>query len=153
MANREDMSLDWDSSLTKEDVESANQLLPDGEYYFRVIKFEKARFNGSAKMQPSPMAKVTIEVSFPDEMQNVWTENLILNKICIWKAHQFFQACGLIGHGYEGVLPWGRILGASGRAKVSTRTYDGKDGEKKKANQVDRWLPPEAEDTGKEEEY
>ncbi len=153
MANREDMALDWDSGITKEDVESVNQHLPDGDYYFKVIKFEKARFNGSAKMQPSPMARVTIEVSSPDGLQNVWTENLILNKICIWKVHQFFQACGLIEHGFEGVLPWGKILGSSGRAKVSTREYDGKDGEKKKTNQVDKWLPPETEDAEDKEDY
>ncbi len=157
MANKEDIALDWDSALTSEDIAPMNQHLPDGEYYFKVVKFEKARFNGSAKMAPSPMAKITIEVSTPDdeELQNTWTENLILNRKMIWKTHDFFVSCGLIQRGFEGVLPWSKVLGSGGRAKVTTRSYE-KDGEKKDANQVDKWLPPEEEPaeeaSGKQEE-
>lgn len=58
MNNMPDAALDWDSEVTNEQREFV--LLPAGDYLFTVQSFERARYEGSAKLPPCSMAKLTI---------------------------------------------------------------------------------------------
>ncbi len=55
MNNMPDAALDWDSEVTNEQREFV--LLPAGDYLFTVQSFERARYEGSAKLPPCSMAK------------------------------------------------------------------------------------------------
>lgn len=57
MNNMPDAALDWDSEVTNEQREFV--LLPAGNYLFTVQSFERARYEGSAKLPPCSMAKLT----------------------------------------------------------------------------------------------
>ena len=50
MNNMPDAALDWDSEVTNEQREFV--LLPAGDYLFTVQSFERARYEGSAKLPP-----------------------------------------------------------------------------------------------------
>ena len=52
-----DRALGWDDEFTN--VSQDFVLLPEGEYYFEVTGMERARFEGSAKLPPCSMAKLT----------------------------------------------------------------------------------------------
>ena len=58
--NNEGYELNWDSAIEKDSPEYI--LLPEGDYDFTVTKFERARFEGSAKLPPCSMAKLSITV-------------------------------------------------------------------------------------------
>ena len=55
-----DRALSWDDEFTNEQQEFV--LLPEGDYAFEVTGMERARFEGSAKLPPCSMAKLTLKV-------------------------------------------------------------------------------------------
>ena len=55
--NTTDRALDWDDEVSNEQPEFV--LLPEGEYAFEVTELERARYEGSAKLPPCKMAKLT----------------------------------------------------------------------------------------------
>ncbi len=115
--------LDWDSQIEKENEFT---LLPEGEYPFRVVKFERSSFSGSDKMPSCKMAVLTLEVGDSNQSAIV-TERLYLHTKAEWKLSQFFLAIGQKKHGEPLVPNWNAVQGASGRCKVAVRTYNGKD--------------------------
>ena len=58
--NTTDRALSWDDEFTNEQQEFV--LLPEGEYAFEVTGMERARFEGSAKLPPCSMAKLTLKI-------------------------------------------------------------------------------------------
>ena len=57
--NNTNTAMDWDSTIEND---STFTLLPEGVYPFTVTGFERARHNGSAKLDPCPKAVLTIEI-------------------------------------------------------------------------------------------
>ena len=55
-----DRALNWDDEFTNEQQEFV--LLPEGDYAFEVTGMERARFEGSAKLPPCSMAKLTLKI-------------------------------------------------------------------------------------------
>ena len=55
-----DHELSWDDSISRE---STFELLPEGDYNFRVLKFERGRHPGSDKLPPCNKAILTVEVT------------------------------------------------------------------------------------------
>ena len=55
-----DRALGWDDEFTN--ISQDFVLLPEGEYYFEVTGMERARFEGSAKLPPCSMAKLTLKI-------------------------------------------------------------------------------------------
>ena len=60
MNNTADRALGWDDEFTNEQQEYT--LLPEGDYAFEVTAMERARFEGSAKLPPCSMAKLTLKI-------------------------------------------------------------------------------------------
>ena len=58
--NTTDRALSWDDEFTNEQQEFV--LLPEGDYAFEVTGMERARFEGSAKLPPCSMAKLTLKI-------------------------------------------------------------------------------------------
>ena len=77
MNNMPDAALDWDSEVTNEQREFV--LLPAGDYLFTVQSFERARYEGSAKLPPCSMAKLTITIHGGDKGETTVTHRLYLH--------------------------------------------------------------------------
>ena len=131
--------LDWDEAI--ELNPSTFVLLPEGEYDFKVIKFERQRHTGSAKLPPCPKAAITVEISGVNGTTQI-THNLFLHT----KTQGLLSAFAIsIGQGKQGdvvKLDWSKVLGATGRAKVTVRKYTKKDGTEAETNEVKQFLPP-----------
>lgn len=131
--------LDWDEAI--ELNPSTFVLLPEGEYDFKVIKFERQRHTGSAKLPPCPKAAITVEVSGVNGTTQI-THNLFLHT----KTQGLLSAFAIsIGQGKQGdvvKLDWSKVLGATGRAKVTVRKYTKKDGTEAETNDIKEFLPP-----------
>ena len=113
----------WDSEIEKE---NEFVFLPDGEYDFRVVALERQRFEGSEKMGPCPLAKLTLEVDAPVGTATI-NDRLLLNSKMEWKLSSFFGAIGQKKHGERLKMDWGKVIGSVGRAKIGHRTYNGRD--------------------------
>ena len=121
-----DGALDWDSVISA-DKEHEFILLPEGEYDFRVVGFERQHYNGGGKMKPCPMAKVSLKIETAKGAAVVF-DRIYLMAGLEWKILAFFGALGMRKHGEDNFkTDWDAIMGKTGRAKVGTRQYNGKD--------------------------
>ena len=60
MEENKDLLMDWSDSIDNEGQELI--VLEEGDYVFKVTKFERGRYPGSAKIPPCNKAIITVEV-------------------------------------------------------------------------------------------
>lgn len=131
--------LDWDESI--ELNPATYVLLPEGEYTFTVMNFERQRFPGSAKLPACPKAELTLQV---DSAQGTATikHNLFLHTKTSGLLSAFFISIGQGKQGDVVRMDWSKAKGATGRAKIGVRTYTKKDGSEGQSNEIVEFLPP-----------
>lgn len=130
-----DRALDWD-----DEIENENEftLLPEGEYDFEVLKFERGQHNGSAKLPACRKAILTIKVTGKNGESTVITHNLFLHTKCEGILSAFFLSIGEKKHGEKVRMNWPAVPGAKGRCKVYIDTYNGN-----QYNKIKSFLDPE----------
>lgn len=130
----------WDDEIEKEDEFI---LIDEGEYDFKVAKFERGRYDGGEKLPACNKAILTLEVETPKGKVNI-LHNLFLHSKCEWQLSQFFIAIGHKKHGEKLRMNWNIVVGAKGRAKIGIRTWKDKNGNERKSNEVKSFLDPAA---------
>lgn len=126
---------DWNDEIA---AENEFTTLPEGDYDFEVVKFERGRSKGSEKIPPSNMAILTLRVS--DEKQSaVIMDYLVLHSKLEWKLSQFFLSVGLKKHGEPLKMDWSKVQGAKGRCKVFVDNYTNDKGEERKTNKISKY--------------
>lgn len=93
--------MDWNDTLENDGQEYL--ILPEGDYVFTVVNFERGRFPGSAKMSASNKATLTLQVKTDDGVATVFTD-LILNRLVEWRISSFFRCIGQKKHGERLVM-------------------------------------------------
>lgn len=127
-------ALNWDDEIVQE---STFTLLPEGEYDYKVVNFERAWYDGSDKIPPCNKAIITIKVETPQGDAEL-KENLFLTTKTEGLLSAFFGSIGQKKKGEPLRMNWNKVIGATGRAKIGTREYNGNT-----YNQVKRWLSPD----------
>lgn len=138
--NEMSRELNWDDEI--ENDGSPYEVLPEGDYDFRVAKFERARHNGSEKIPPCNKAVLTLEVS-DSEKKGSLTVNLFLHSKFEWKLCQFFTAIGQRKHGERLRMNWTQVPGSMGRCHVGIRKWSGNDGKEHESNEVTEFYEPD----------
>lgn len=128
--------MDWNDTIENDGQEFVT--LPEGDYFFTVMTFERGRFPGSAKIPPCNKATLTLQVQAAEVVANIKTD-LILFRSLEWKLSSFFRAIGQKKHGEKLVMNWNTVVGSSGRCHVTQRKYNDKNGVERIANDVDRY--------------
>lgn len=128
-------ALDWGSEIS---AESSFTLLPEGEYPFTVISFERSYYNGSEKLPPCPMAILKIEVDGGDKGKSLINHRLFVSRKTEGLLCEFFIALGQKKHGEPLKMNWQLVPGSSGRCKVGIRIYNGNE-----YNEIKKFLEPE----------
>jgi hypothetical protein len=131
-------AIGWD----EERIENPNEggdfvTLPPGKYNFTVDKFERGRFEGSAKMCACPKAVLTLGIEGGELGTVSHKHNLYLNKKCEGMLCQFFVSVGLRKHGDPLVLAWNQLVGRAGTLELGNRTHN-----EKVYNDVKKFLDP-----------
>lgn len=122
----EERAFSWDDSF--EETTNEFQLVPEGDYDFTIVDFERAHFDGSEKMPPCNMAKVTYEVQAPDGTKGRIRQNLFLHTKSQWLLTNFACAIGMMKRGDgEFKIAWSQLVGSTGRMKISVRKYNDKE--------------------------
>lgn len=127
-------NLNWDSTLEND---GGVQILPAGNYWFRVLDWEK----GKSSAKKCDMAKVRLEVrDRTGEYKTRVTESLLLHSDFEWKLSAFFRSIGLKEHGKKFVMDWSKVSGAFGWAKVKVDSFKGREGNEIEVNKIDSFL-------------
>jgi len=135
--------LPWDGPI---EHDSEFTLLPDGEYDFEVINFERARHTPGpeGKLPPCNKAVLQIRITSPDGRRAQLTHNFFLHSSTEGILCAFFASIGQRKHGERLVMNWGKVPGACGRCKLGTRTWTSqRTGKEMKSNEIKRFLYPE----------
>ena len=127
--------LGWDDEISQE---SEFVILPEGDYDFEVISFERSRSNGSEKLPPSNMAILNIRVTNGKESTTV-KEYLVLHTKMEWKLSQFFRSIGQKKQGETVRMNWNAVPGAKGRCKLAIEVFTNDKGEEKEYNRIEKF--------------
>ncbi len=141
--NTTDRALSWDDEFTNEQQEFV--LLPEGEYAFEVTGMERARFEGSAKLPPCSMAKLTLKIFGGAKGDTTVTHRLYLHTKTQGLLGAFFEHRSVQAR--RDLPPrWNEVVGAKGICKLGIREYTKQSGphagETGQSNEVQRFLPP-----------
>lgn len=136
--NASNVAMDWDDVI-EEDGGSSFVTLDEGDYNFTVTGFERAHFDGSAKVAPCPKAIISVQVD-TDDGPAVSKFNLLLNKQLEWKLSAFLRCIGMKKRGEKVKIDWQKIVGSKGRAHFKPREYTGNNGNTYHANDLDRFI-------------
>ena len=138
MADSFDRTLDWDDEISHD---SEFTLLPEGDYDFTVVSFERGRHAGSAKLTPCNKAILTLRVTDGGETTTI-THNLFLHSKTEGMVCSFFTAIGARKHGEKLRMDWNQVPGAKGRCKVYVDEWTGDDGQPRQSNKIKKFYEP-----------
>ena len=146
MGNNEQKVIDWDDEI-QNDGEFTNEetvILPEDTYDFRVIKSEKAWYDGSSKIPACNMAKIYLEIDGGELGRGFCVEQIFLLDKLEWKAAAFLRSIGLKKH--DEPVQWRKLVqcdGESGRCKIYVDEYEGRDGQTHQSNKVKNFFDKE----------
>lgn len=140
MASTKGYAIGWDDEII-DPGEPEFVLLTPGVYDFTVTGFERGHFDGSEKMDACSMAKLTLRCSNGVQETTVFT-NLFLSSAVAFKLSKFAKSIGDMPAGsttgQKFHVDWNNIIGKSGKCRIKTRVYNGKD-----YNEVDDFIVPD----------
>lgn len=133
-------ALDWDDSIEKDGGDFI--LLPEGDYDFKVEKFERARHSGSAKLPACNKAILTISIE-GEEGTATLIHNLFLHTKTEGMLSAFFSAIGLKKKGEKVNMNWTMVPGSTGRCKVGIRNWTNSEGKAMQSNEIKKFYAKE----------
>lgn len=140
MTNNEGYELGWDDSIENDGPDFV--ILPEGDYDFEVIEFERGRHGGSEKLPPCNKAVIHIKIE-GEEGVSIIRHNLFLHSVTEGLLCAFFTGIGQRKKGEKITMNWNKVVGSKGRAKVGIRTWINDSGEEKVFNEITRFYEPE----------
>lgn len=140
MANSKGYAIGWDDEII-DPGEPEFVLLTPGIYDFTITGFERGHYDGSDKMDACSMAKLTLNCTNGVQETTVFT-NLFLSSSVAFKLSKFAKSIGDMpagdSKGQKFHVDWNNIIGKSGKCRIKTRVYNGKD-----YNEVDDFIVPD----------
>ncbi|KLU66329.1 hypothetical protein DEAC_c17280 [Desulfosporosinus acididurans] len=135
----EERELGWDDQIEHDGPEFVT--LPEGDYDFEVIEFERARHGGSDKLPPCNKAVIHIKIQGPEGVA-VIKHQLFLHSKTEGMLCAFFTAIGQRKKGEKVSMNWNAVVGYGGRAKVGIRTWKKDDGSEMTFNEIKKFYEP-----------
>ena len=135
----EGRELGWDEPIENDGMEFVT--LPEGDYDFEVVEYERGRHAGSDKLPPCNKAIVHIKVKGA-EGQVIIKHQLFLHTITEGMICAFFTGIGQRKRGEKFVMNWPKVPGSKGRAKVGIYRWKNDKGEELTKNEIKKFYDP-----------
>lgn len=135
----EGRELGWEDIIENDGPEFV--ILPEGDYDFEVVNFERARHNGSEKLPPCNKAIVYIKIEAPQGTATI-KHNLFLHTITEGMLCAFFTGIGQRKKGEKVTMNWNKVIGSKGRAKVIIRKWTNDEGRELQSNEIKKFYEP-----------
>jgi len=142
----EDMGreLGWDDQIEKDGLDFVT--LPEGDYDFECISFERGRFAGSDKLPPCNKATVVIKCEGKEGISTI-NHQLFLHTKTEGLLCSFFTSIGQRKHGERVTMNWQQVVGSKGRCKLGIKKWTNDKGEEKVFNEIKKFYEPETQPT------
>ena len=129
--------MEWNDTIQDDGREFV--ILPEGDYFFTVTDFERARFPGSAKIPACNKATLSLDIENDKGIATARVD-LILYRTLEWRIASFFRSIGMKKHGEQVVMDWTKVVGARGKAHIKPRKYTDRNGNEREANNVEGFI-------------
>ncbi len=136
--------LGWDDQIENDSPEFT--VLPEGDYKFEVIDFERGRHQGSEKLPPCNKAVITVKCEGKEGVSTI-RHNLFLHTKTEGMLCAFFSAIGQRKHGERVTMNWNKVIGSTGKCKLGIREWTNDQGEKKTFNEIKKFYEPDTQST------
>lgn len=140
MNNNTEREFGWDDQIENDSPNFVT--LPEGDYNFEVIEFERGRHGGSEKLPPCNKATIHIKVEGKEGV-TIIKHNLFLHSITEGMLCAFFTGIGQRKKGEKVSMNWNAVVGSIGRCKVKIKKWTNESGEEKIFNEIVRFYEPE----------
>ncbi len=130
-----DINFGWNDAIENDGQEQeALIVVPEGDYDFRIVDFQRAKAKSGANM-----AHVTMRVE-SNEGASLIHEYIVLTSSQEWKISAFFRAIGQKKRGERVTMDWTKVNGARGRAHVIVDKFKRNDGTDGESNKISRYI-------------
>lgn len=137
MAEETGRELGWEDPIENDGPDFT--ILPEGDYDFEVLGFERGRHTGSDKLPACNKAVLRIKLTGPEGTTTL-DHNLFLHTKTEGILCAFFNSIGQRKHGEKMTMNWNKVVGSKGRCKVVIDTWIGsKDGKEFKNNKIQKF--------------
>lgn len=126
--------ISWDGEIDMEKSSPRFVLLDEGDYNFEIVDCTRSQYPGSAKLPKCPKAELKLCVNSENGSAFVRFDLIFATKL-EWKLAEFLESIGVPAVG-KIKIDWSTLIGKKGRAHIRQKSYVGRDGEEKKANEV-----------------
>lgn len=151
-------AIGWDDEIDVSKVSENREkpqedfvILPEGTYNFRIVKFERGSFAGSAKVPACNKVTIGVVLDGGEKGLGYSSCNFFMVDNQLWKIFQFLDSIGLHQEGSVSI-PWSKVqegVGSlGGKCRTSNREYNGKT-----YTDVKSWLKPVASKADEEFDY
>ena len=114
----------WNDQISDDGEEML--ILPEGDYQFEVVGFERGWHERSEKLDACNMAVLQFKIVTPEGVARARTNLFLLRKM-EFKITAFLRSINQKEKGKAIQMDWNRVLGAVGRAHFRPRTYNGQE--------------------------
>lgn len=132
-------SYEWDDEIS---ADGGFVDLPDGDYPFTIVSFDRERHGGSAKLPPCNKAVLHIEVDGGEKGKTTIKSSLFLHSKTEGLLCAFFTSIGQRKHGETLKMDWSKVPGSAGWLRLGRRSFVNDKGETVSVMDVKRFLPP-----------
>lgn len=142
--NDEGRELGWEDTIEHDSPDFV--ILPEGDYDFEIIDFERGRHNGSEKLPPCNKAVVHIRVEGKEGVTTI-KHNLFLHSKTEGMLCAFFAGIGQRKKGEPLKMNWNAVVGSKGRCKVGIRKWTNDEGREMTFNEIKKFYEPDTQQT------
>lgn len=135
----QERAFEWEDEIKKDG--SDFKVLPEGDYFFTVTKFERGRFAGSQKMPACNQAKLELTVHSQEHGDQIVFHNILLHTKTEGLISNFFVGIGQKKKGEPIRMNWNAVIGAKGKLQLEINKFTGNDGNERTNNQVKKFYP------------
>lgn len=126
----------WDDAIENDSPDFV--ILPEGDYDFEVIDFERGRHAGSEKLPACNKAVVHIRIQGKEGVTTI-KHQLFLHSKTEGMLCAFFTGIGQRQKGEKVTMNWNTVPGSTGKCKLGIRKYKKDDGEELVFNEIKKF--------------
>ncbi len=128
--------LGWDDEIEKDGSDFV--LLPEGDYHFEIVDFERGRHGGSEKLPACNKAIIHVKIESAEGTTTL-KHNLFLHTKTEGMLCAFFASIGQRQKGEKLKMNWSLVVGSTGRLKLGIRNFTNDSGEKRQFNEIKKF--------------
>lgn len=134
--------LGWDDQIQNDGPDF--EVLPEDDYDFEVVSYERARHPGSANLPPCSKAVVSIKITGAAGQTTI-KHNLFLHTKTEGLICAYFTGCGLRKRGQKITINFDKSVGCKGRCKVGIRKFTNDKGDELMFNEIKKFYEPKVD--------